>query len=98
MNSLSLPGAPGPGPRVETAEVHRGLLLTPEKGRVIDPPPRGYGLPEAPPLSPCPASWPLFGLPLAALLHGRPPAPRNFFERRRRRFRASFFFLLGVAA
>ncbi len=24
--------------------------------------------------------------------------PRNFFERRRRRFRASFFFLLGIAA
>ena len=24
--------------------------------------------------------------------------PRNFYERRRRRFRASFFFLLGVAA
>ena len=40
--------------------------------------------------------------PLAALwrlffaVDQRPP--RNFFERRRRRFRASFFFILGIAA
>lgn len=41
--------------------------------------------------NPFSALWRLF-----FAIDNRPP--RNFFERRRRRFRARFFFLLGIAA